>query len=258
MSIELSEGVKAKFLKSPTIDGMLMEYPGEKAGALEALAAALTAYESETVKPLREELAGLKGELEADMRLMAMEWSPEKGLELQAAHPIVQVLANECANLLDEANAPNFITMSFRHKNTGKIYTLDARRTDGETPAEQIQRLKSENARLKEELEVERLRVAGLGVIAMANTPDSAKRTRITRDNPVWCASFGDVERAVDAEMKHRAEVERLRERISQVRYGLNQALIQDLRLPTPKLDEDITRARDELSDLLFPTPKED
>jgi hypothetical protein len=105
-----------------------------------------------------EEMERLRGELKADMRIMAMEWSPEKGLVLEAAHPIVQILANECANILDESNAPNFLTMSFRDKNTGKVFTLDVRRTEGETPSEQIQWLKVENTALTSE--VERLREA--------------------------------------------------------------------------------------------------
>jgi len=76
---------------------------------------------------------------------------------------------------------------------------------------------------LRKELALERLRVAGLGVIAMCNTPESAKANRITRDNPLWCASFGDVERIVDSEMALRSESATLRKELERMREGIRQ-----------------------------------
>ena len=57
--------------------------------------------------------------------------------------------------------------------------------------------------RLEEELEVERMRLAGCGVAAMMNTRGSVKE-RITKDNPYWSASYGDVCSMVDREMTYR------------------------------------------------------
>ena len=60
------------------------------------------------------------------------------------------------------------------------------------------------------ELETERLRLAACGVVAMANTPESAARVRDIL--PVhFSASLHSVMGAVDREMELRAEVERLR-----------------------------------------------
>ena len=61
--------------------------------------------------------------------------------------------------------------------------------------------------KLKDELETERMRLAGCGVVAMQNTVDSAKE-RITQDSPYWSASYGDVCRAVDAEILYRTQLE--------------------------------------------------
>jgi hypothetical protein len=54
--------------------------------------------------------------------------------------------------------------------------------------------LKAENERLI-------LQLAACGVIAMANTKESAERCRIPKDNHLWCASINDITNAVDREM---------------------------------------------------------
>ena len=60
------------------------------------------------------------------------------------------------------------------------------------------------------ELETERLRLAACGVVAMANTPESAARVRDIL--PVhFSASLHSVMGVVDREMELRAEIERLR-----------------------------------------------
>ncbi len=66
--------------------------------------------------------------------------------------------------------------------------------------------LEIEIAELKAKLETERLRLAACGVAAMANTRATAEQ-RLTKDNPYWSASYGDVCAAVDREMSYRDEV---------------------------------------------------
>lgn len=66
-------------------------------------------------------------------------------------------------------------------------------------------------ARVIQELEIERMRLAGCGVAAMANT-ERSKKQRIGRDNPYWSASYGDVCAAVDREMKYREALKELRD----------------------------------------------
>jgi hypothetical protein len=74
---------------------------------------------------------------------------------------------------------------------------------------------------LRAEVETEHMRLVACGVIAMANTPESARATRIPKDNPYYSASLQDVENAVDREIQLRADlaaaVEVLRE---VVEYG--------------------------------------
>ena len=57
------------------------------------------------------------------------------------------------------------------------------------------------------ELETERMRLVACGVVALANTPDSAKQAREMRPE-YWSASCGDVARMVDENIKLRAKVE--------------------------------------------------
>lgn len=66
------------------------------------------------------------------------------------------------------------------------------------------------------DLETERLRLAACGVVAMANTPESAARVRDIL--PVhFSASLHSVMGAVDREMELRAEVERLRKTLDEI-----------------------------------------
>lgn len=55
------------------------------------------------------------------------------------------------------------------------------------------------------QLETERMRLAGCGVAALMNTPDSIK-DRIGRDSPYWSASYGDVCSMVDREIALREQ----------------------------------------------------
>ena len=76
--------------------------------------------------------------------------------------------------------------------------------------AEAVAQAQNERDEAIAELETERLRLAACGVVAMANTPESAARVRDIL--PVhFSASLHSVMGAVDREMELRAEVERLR-----------------------------------------------
>ncbi len=68
-------------------------------------------------------------------------------------------------------------------------------------------RLEQERDNLRAELETERMRLAACGVVALANTPDSAKQAREMRPE-YWSASCSDVARMVDENIKLRAKIE--------------------------------------------------
>ena len=65
---------------------------------------------------------------------------------------------------------------------------------------------------LENELERERLRLAACGVVAMADTPESAARARHINEE-FWSASLEDVIRQIDALMSTRNQLKALRER---------------------------------------------
>lgn len=48
-------------------------------------------------------------------------------------------------------------------------------------------------AQLTAELEIERMRLAGCGVAALSDTPESMASQRLAPDSPYWSASYGDV-----------------------------------------------------------------
>jgi hypothetical protein len=70
------------------------------------------------------------------------------------------------------------------------------------------------------QLETERMRLAGCGVAANMNTADSIK-DRITRDNPYWSASYGDVCSLVDREIALRDENEQLKKGIASAQSAI-------------------------------------
>ena len=83
------------------------------------------------------------------------------------------------------------------------------------------------------ELETERLRLEACGVVAMANTPESAARVRDIL--PVhFSASLHSVMGAVDREMELRAEVERLRKANEELYHG---TMRQAIRLAATEAD---------------------
>ncbi len=74
----------------------------------------------------------------------------------------------------------------------------------GLVEADFARQLERENAELREALEVERMRLAACGVVALANTPEAAERARAMHPN-YMSAACKDVMRAVDEEMNLRA-----------------------------------------------------
>ena len=70
-----------------------------------------------------------------------------------------------------------------------------------------LEAAEKEREELRADLETERMRLAACGVVAFANTPDSAKQAREMRPE-YWSASCGDVARMVDENIKLRAMIQ--------------------------------------------------
>jgi len=87
--------------------------------------------------------------------------------------------------------------------------------------------------RLTAELETERMRLAACGVVALANTEQSAAKEREMLPE-YRSASLADVERAVDREMQLRAERDELRRQLDECSQMLARqaATIRDLTRP--------------------------
>ncbi len=98
----------------------------------------------------------------------------------------------------------------------------DACRNERVSDEKEIDRLLSLANALKAEVERERLRLAACGVVALANTPESALRAREMHYN-YQSASCDDVAKAVDREMELRAEVERLLGLLIRVEDGMDE-----------------------------------
>jgi len=75
---------------------------------------------------------------------------------------------------------------------------------------EENDQLRAEIDRLRAELLREHMRLAACGVVAMANTPDTAAKARDILPE-YRSASCDDVARVVDENMKLRAAIERVR-----------------------------------------------
>lgn len=98
----------------------------------------------------------------------------------------------------------------FKEKLKNAKITLSNGRKLMITDNEYIKKLEKENAELRAELEKERMRLAACGVVALANTKESAKKFRDMHED-YWCASVKDVANAVDREMALREENEKYR-----------------------------------------------
>lgn len=77
------------------------------------------------------------------------------------------------------------------------------------------QSLRNKLAAIEDELETERIRLAACGVVAMADTPESAAKQRQMLPK-YWSASCGDVVRRVDECMALRAQVAALEAQVEQ------------------------------------------
>lgn len=88
----------------------------------------------------------------------------------------------------------------------GSAESIDAIRTRSTAQAREIARLTQELAEATDQLEIERMRLAGCGVASLSNTAGTVAQ-RIPRDNPYWSASYGNVCSAVDREMVLRAQL---------------------------------------------------
>ena len=82
-----------------------------------------------------------------------------------------------------------------------------------------LEAAEKERDELRAELETERMRLAACGVVAFANTPDSAKQAREMRPE-YWSASCGDVARMVDENIKLRAKIEQMEQQEPVVEVG--------------------------------------
>jgi len=117
--------------------------------------------------------------------------------------------------------------------------------------------LQSDLASAQEELERERMRLVACGVVAMANTPESAADARQIHED-YRSASLSDVERAVNAEMKLRTELaaaqeELVRERMAQTNVEMAHAQEKnELRQQLAAAQEDRDSARDRVKSLVL------
>jgi len=103
------------------------------------------------------------------------------------------------------------------------------------------------SAELRKELETERMRLAACGVASMSNTTESAKAQRITRDNPYWSASYGDICNMVDREIKLRslnAEMLRALECIQYYTRRMSAPTVKESKEMTEMVDRAIAKAK--------------
>jgi len=96
--------------------------------------------------------------------------------------------------------------------------------TEGMSDQELIAYLTAKIERLKEELDTERMRLAACGVIALSNTPDSAKQARQMKYE-YWSASCADVADAVDRELALRDKLAECQAREAKLREALQEAV---------------------------------
>lgn len=87
-------------------------------------------------------------------------------------------------------------------------------------PCAKCAQLERDLAAARAEAERERMRLAACGVAALQNT-EASIAVRLEPGHEYYSASYGDVCRAVDREMAHRAEAARLREAIDDLCRGL-------------------------------------
>lgn len=87
----------------------------------------------------------------------------------------------------------------------------------------EITALRAQVERLKADLERERMRLVACGVVALANTAETAAKAR-EMSPEYWSASCGDVARAVDREMDLRARLAASKETVRGLRRDIADA----------------------------------
>jgi len=133
----------------------------------------------------------------------AREWAEQCQLERDTANDNAQNLLNEWQQLEAERDAARQEFAEW----------LDASRKALDAHAEVV----AELAAAREELDRERMRLAACGVVANANTPQTAAAARAFPDE-YRSASCDDVARIVDSEMQLRADRDRLAACVERVR----------------------------------------
>lgn len=99
------------------------------------------------------------------------------------------------------------VTTDFESK---EAFVARVRAILGDDPSLRVSEIRKERDALKAELEIERIRLAACGVVAMADTPESAATVRDMREE-YWSASCDDVARRVDECIALRTERDSLR-----------------------------------------------
>ncbi|MFZ3043712.1 MAG: hypothetical protein WA058_01215 [Minisyncoccia bacterium] len=87
-------------------------------------------------------------------------------------------------------------------------------------PKKMVKVLEPENARLCDDIEHERLRLAACGVAAMSNTQETVSN-RLTSDHSCYSASYSDVCGAVDREMALRSRAEKAEAQLCAAREAI-------------------------------------
>jgi hypothetical protein len=104
---------------------------------------------------------------------------------------------------------------------SGRIIANDVQSVDPILDENERERIELQNkvfqlgcrvSELENELEREQLRLAAVGVVAMADTPESAAEARHIHED-FWSASLGDVIRQIDTLMSTRNQLKALQER---------------------------------------------
>jgi DNA repair exonuclease SbcCD ATPase subunit len=116
-----------------------------------------------------------------------------------------------CICIVINKNELTQLRAELEHTTTELDFNIHRVENISEDAEKELKECYSEIERLRSELETDRMRLAACGVVAMANTPESSRKARIPRDSPYWSASLGDVEAAVDREMKLYSDLEQLR-----------------------------------------------
>jgi hypothetical protein len=99
------------------------------------------------------------------------------------------------------------VTTDFESK---EAFVARVRAILGDDPSLRVSEIRKEHDALKAELEIERIRLDACGVVAIADTPESAATVRDMREE-YWSASCDDVARRVDECIALRTERDSLR-----------------------------------------------